>query len=119
MTDDKTYPGDSIARTFTFQDSNDVLFNPDTITVLIIDPAGATVATQSVSDLEHASTGTYKLLYTLPSNAAVGNWNIKVTATYVADDLVNEESYPFTVYASPTIPYAVVDVVKIIRQRRR
>jgi hypothetical protein len=113
---DKIYPGDSIARTFTFKDSTDTLFNPDTIAVLIIDPLGATLDTQAISDLVYVSLGTYRMLYTLAADAAVGNWNIKVTATYIADDLVNEESFPFTVYASPTIPYAVVDVVKTILQ---
>ena len=113
---DKTYPGDTITRTFTFKDSTDTLFDPDTIAVLIIDPAGITQATKAMADLEHVSVGTYRMLYTLPSSDAVGNWNIQVTATYVADDLVNKESYPFTVYASPAVPYVVVDAVKIILQ---
>ena len=114
---DKTYLGDTITRTFTFKDSADALFDPDTITVLIVDPAGVTQATKALADLERVSLGTFKLLYTLPSDAsAVGNWNIKVTATYITDNLVNEESYPFTVFASLTIPYAVVDVVKTILQ---
>jgi hypothetical protein len=111
---DKIYPGDTIARTFTFTDQDDAAIDPDTIVIEIVDSSGTVAETQSKGDLENTETGTYRLLYTLASDAAAGVWDIKVVAEYAADDLVNEEHFAFTVSEPPSAPYATLDEVKNI-----
>jgi hypothetical protein len=118
MSDNTVYAGDTISRTYTFTDTNGDVYDPDTITINILDPTGAIIDTLAKTDLTRASTGVYTMLYTLASDAVAGNWNIQVIATYAAQNLQTEEYFPFTVSATPAPAYCTTDQVSVWLQNR-
>lgn len=97
MTDEKNYAGDTIERQLTFTDDAGALFNPTTIMVVFRDPSGAMIATLGIGDLTYITTGTYKMLWNIPSPCATGIWKMEVTATYAPTNLVNKEIFTFVV----------------------
>jgi hypothetical protein len=91
------YPSDTISKTFTFTDEDDVVFDPDTIALVIKDSSGTTITTKAISDFTHDATGVYTITYALPSNAAAGTWTFEVTATQTASSKTNKETFEFKV----------------------
>jgi len=72
----QVFQGQTVSKEYTFKDKAGVLMDPDTITVKIIDPSGAAVATPSMEGSE----GVYEFNYNVESDAAKGVWIIFVTA---------------------------------------
>jgi len=96
----KLYKGDTLGRKLTFKDENDNAFDPSTITVEMINPSGTVVATLTLSDLTKVATGQYKFTWNIPSDAELGLWVIRVTATHTAGNLQNREEFTFIVEES-------------------
>jgi len=86
-------PGDTISRYFYFKNENDTPLSPDTITCMIIDPNGVTIATPSL--VATGTTGKYTLDWNIPSNAQSGIWKIEVSATSGA--YTEKETFTFVV----------------------
>ncbi len=91
-------PGGTVAKIFTFKDQNGSLFDPTTVSVIIIDPNGGTVATQSLSNLTKKSVGMYQFLYNLAGDAPTGLWMIQVTGTL--SNFTQVKDYPALVVDS-------------------
>jgi uncharacterized protein YfaS (alpha-2-macroglobulin family) len=73
--------------------------DPDTISIKIYDSAGALKTTLAKSDLTRMETGKYKMIYNVPSDAALGLWKILVQANVTAGGLQNTERFSFSVVA--------------------
>lgn len=72
----QVFQGQTVSKEYTFKDKAGVLMDPDTITVKIIDPAGATAASPSMV----GGGGVYELNYNVEDDAEKGNWIIFVVA---------------------------------------
>lgn len=107
---DNIYPGDTIGRTFTFTDEHDEVFDPVTITILIVNPSGVTVATQAKGDLTRTGEGVFEFIYTLAGDAPTGRWHLEVTATTAT--INNTEQFAFAVEALTSLRYGDLDTVK-------
>jgi len=96
----KLFKGDTLGRILYFKNENNVLIDPTTVTIKMIDPSGNQSGNDiTLSDLTKTATGTYKLTWNVPSDAETGLWTMKVTATYVGD-LQNTEEFTFIVEES-------------------
>jgi uncharacterized protein YfaS (alpha-2-macroglobulin family) len=88
-------PGDTVSRYFYFKDENGTAFDPASITCKIVDPAGVT---QGTPTLTKVATGQYSMDWNLPSDAVSGMWKIEVTAT--SGTYTETESFGFLVQAT-------------------
>jgi uncharacterized protein YfaS (alpha-2-macroglobulin family) len=93
----RKFAGDTLSKRLKFYGDADALFDPDTISIVIKDPSGATKATKTKTDLTYETKGTYKLLYNIPADAATGLWSAVVTATRTLNSLQNTERFTFYV----------------------
>jgi uncharacterized protein YfaS (alpha-2-macroglobulin family) len=91
------YKGETVSKQMTFRDKDGVLIDPDTITITIYNPSGASTATPTASK---SSTGIWTFDYTLASDAPVGIW--VVTVTGVKGTYVKKYAETFTVEALPS-----------------
>jgi len=85
-----------VSRYYYFRDKDNQLFDPDTTTCKVYDPAKTQIATPTLTKV---SVGKYELNYALPGDAMKGYWTIAVTAQKGADQ--NTEKYTFPVLAVP------------------
>jgi uncharacterized protein YfaS (alpha-2-macroglobulin family) len=90
------YQGETISRQLTFRDKDGALLDPDTITITIYNPTGASTTTPTAS----GSGGVYTFDYTLASDAPVGTWVFTVAAS--KGSYVNKYAETFPVLALPT-----------------
>ena len=97
MTKQRYYRGDTVGKVFTFKNEVGNLFDPSTISIAIKKPDGTTAETKTLGDLTRTETGTYKLLYNIPSDAPYGMWKLVTTATYSVGALQNTEEFTFIV----------------------
>ena len=97
MTKQRYYRGDTVGKIFTFKNESGNLFDPSTISIAIKKPDGTTAETKTLDDLTRTETGTYKLLYNIPSDAPYGMWKLVTTATYSVGALQNTEQFTFIV----------------------
>ena len=97
MTKQRYYRGDTLGKVFTFKNEVGNLFDPSTISIAIKNPDGTTAETKTAADLIKTGTGTYKLLYNIPSDAPYGMWKLAATATYSVGALQNMEEFTFIV----------------------
>jgi uncharacterized protein YfaS (alpha-2-macroglobulin family) len=97
MAKQRYYRGDTLGKVFTFKNESGNLFDPTTISIAIKKPDGTTAATKTMADLTQTGTGTYKLLYNIPSDAPYGMWKLAATATYSVGNLQNTEEFTFIV----------------------
>ncbi|MGD0072529.1 MAG: hypothetical protein ABSB71_13335 [Candidatus Bathyarchaeia archaeon] len=88
-------PGGSVAKILTFRDQNGSLFDPTTVSVIIINPNGETVATQNLSNLTKKSVGVYQFLYSLAIDALTGLWMVQVTG--MLSNFTQVKDYPVLV----------------------
>lgn len=81
------YQGETLSLNYEFKNKAGAYFDPDTTAIKIINPAGASVATPSLTKI---AAGKYELNYTLASDAPIGVWKVFMTAvasTYTEKDL--------------------------------
>ena len=97
MTTQKVYRGDTVAKILYFYNESNVLIEPSTISIAIVDPNGTSKATLTKADLTFVATGTYKMKYNMASDAAYGLWSLQVTATLTTGTLQNTEVFTFSV----------------------
>lgn len=89
----KKNPGDTVSKYFYFKDKDGTLFDPYSTECKVINPSGAETAVI----LSKAAVGKYEFNYTLPSDAALGEWKIKVKGT--KNSYVQTEVFLFLVEA--------------------
>ena len=97
MTTQKVYRGDTVGKILYFYSESNVLIDPTTISIAVVDPVGTTKATQTQVDLTHTAVGTYKFKYNVPTDAIIGLWQLQVTATLTTGTLQNTEIFTFNV----------------------
>jgi uncharacterized protein YfaS (alpha-2-macroglobulin family) len=97
MTTQKVYRGDTIGKIWYFYNESNVLIEPSTISIAIVDPNGTTKVTLTKADLTFVATGTYKMKYNVPTDGAYGLWSLQVTATLTTGMLQNTEVFTFSV----------------------
>lgn len=99
MTDELLYAEDTLQATITFKDENEVLYDPSSVEICIlnqvcVEQQGATPL--DLTDLTKASTGTYTLLWNLPAAAEKGVWTIVITGYYSATSIERTKKAYFT-----------------------
>ena len=86
--------GDTLSFYLYTKNKSGVLFNVDSVTVTVYDPAGSLIATPVAVNV---GVGQYEVNYTLPADAAYGKWKVKAVA--VSGSYQESESYPLEVVA--------------------
>jgi len=77
------YLGNTRPLTMTFRNTDNVLADPDAITLYIVDPAGqvSDQYTYADADITRTSTGVYTMDYTPSASGMAGIWQAQWTAT--------------------------------------
>jgi len=83
------YKGETYKITVNVKDENGNLVDPSTISCAIIAPDGTE---KSSGNMNRDAEGIYSYTYAIPSNASVGIWTAKVTATDLNGNTEIEET---------------------------
>lgn len=93
----RIYAGDTLGKRLLFYDADNVLIDPDTIAIQMIDPNGTVVDTLAIGDLARSAVGTYRLTWNVPAIGPTGIWTAKCTATKTVGTIQNTEKFQFNV----------------------
>lgn len=92
--------GSKIECKTTIKDSSGTVTDPTTLALEIIDVVGTVIETKAIGDLTKESTGIYTYLYSIPTDAAYGDWQYKFTAATTESTVVDANYFTIDAFDS-------------------
>lgn len=83
--------GETVSYEIYFYNSSDVLTDPTTYVISIIDTDGTTQIDEAT--LTYASLGTYTYNYTLATDVEIGLWKVIIKATNATETRISNDSF--------------------------